>query len=149
MELFSLEIITQETVIYQDTAEAVTAPASEGEVTILSHHAPFFSKIDPGKITVRKGEKETPIITGKGFIDVAPNNKVTILVDSATRVDDIDITEAQAAKQRAEKMLSEKDKLSRTEIIQAEASLKKAVLELKVKRSRKHKHQAFSSESSS
>lgn len=139
MSIFSLEIISQETVIYQDTADSVTAPASEGEVTILSHHAPFFSKIDPGKIKVRKSGKEFEIITGSGFIDVSPDNKVTILADSATRVEDIDLAKAQEAKRRAEELLDKQEKLSKTEILLAEASLRKAVLELKAahgKRSR-------------
>ncbi|MCH7951862.1 ATP synthase F1 subunit epsilon [Patescibacteria group bacterium] len=144
MKLFSLEIITQETVIYQDTAESVTAPASEGEVTILAHHAPLFSKIDPGQITIRKGEQKLAMVTGTGFIDVSPDNKVTILVDSATRLDEIDIRRAEEAKQRADELLNQKDKLSRTEILRAEASLRKAVLELKVSRTRRRRAQPFS-----
>jgi F-type H+-transporting ATPase subunit epsilon len=139
MKLFTLEIITQETVLYQDTAQSITAPASEGEVTILAHHAPFFSKINPGQITIRKGKVETNIITGRGFIDVSPDNKVTLLVDSATRASEIDIRKAEEAKLRAEELLSEKAKLSKTEIIRAEASLRKAVLELKVSRRKKLK----------
>jgi len=142
MELFSLEVISQETVIYQDTAESVTANASEGEVTILSHHTPFFSKLNTGKITIRKGGKQTELITGTGFIDVSADNKVTILVDSAVRAEEIDIRKAEEAKARAEEIL--KQKLSRTEILRAEASLRKAVLELKVARSRKRHLQPFS-----
>ena len=81
--------------------------------------------------------KITNIVTGSGFIDVSPNNKVTILADSAVRADDIDIKKAQDAKRRAEKMLLDKERLSKTEILSADASLRKAVLELKVGR-RKH-----------
>lgn len=150
MGLFSLDIISQETVIYHDTAESVTAPASLGEVTILDHHAPFFSKINPGKITVRKSGKQMEFVTGTGFLDVSTDNKVTILVDSATRVDDIDIRKAQEAKRRAEEMLAEREKLSKTEIFRAEASLKKAVLELKAGRTKRKQAQPFpSSENSS
>ena len=147
MELFSLEIISQETVIYQDTAESVTAPASEGEVTVLSHHAPFFSKINPGTITVRKADKQFEIVTGSGFIDVSPDNKVTILSDSAVRVEDIDIRKAQEAKRSAETLLAQQQKLSRTEVVRAEASLRKAVLELKSARIKRRQAQPFSSPS--
>ena len=142
MELFSLEVISQETVIYQDTAESVTANASEGEVTILAHHTPFFSKLTTGKIAIRKAGEKTELVTGSGFIDVSPENKVTILVDSAVRADEIDMRKAEEAKNRAQELL--KQKISRTEILRAEASLKKAVLELKVARSRKHHAQPFS-----
>lgn len=149
MELFSLEIITQETVIFQDTAESVTAPASEGEVTILAHHAPFFSKLNPGRITIRKAGKETDLVTGTGFIDVAPENRVTILVDSATRAEEIDIRKAQEAKLRAEGLLKEQAKLSRTEFLRAEASLRKALLELKIARARRRTARPFPTESES
>ncbi len=145
MELFSLEIISQETVLYQDTADSVTAPASEGEVTILSHHAPFFTKMNPGTITIRKSGKQSSIITGAGFIDVSPNNKVTILADSATRVEDIDIKQAEEAKRRAEQMLEEHKKLSKIEVLRTEASLKKAVLELKAAKIKRRQTSPFSS----
>lgn len=144
MELFKLEIVTQDTIIYQDTAESVTAPASEGEVTILAHHAPFFSRINPGQITIRKGEKTTQIVVGRGFIDVSPDNIVSILIDSATRMEDIDAEKAQKARERAEKLLAERVKLSRTEIVRAEASLRKAVLELKLARKKSARQSPFS-----
>jgi F-type H+-transporting ATPase subunit epsilon len=145
MELFSLEIISQETVLYHDMAESITAPASEGEVTILAHHAPFFSKINPGSITVRKAGKETKLVTGAGFIDVSTDNKVTILADSAIRIEDIDIAKAEAARKRAEEMLRQQNMLSKTEILRTEASLKKAVLELKAARSKRHQSTPFPS----
>lgn len=144
MELFQLEVITQETVIYQDTAESITAPASEGEVTILAHHAPFFSKINPGEITIRKGSEERHILVGSGFIDVSPENKVTLLVDSAIRSEEIDIRKAEEAKRKAGELLQQSKKLSRTEILRAEASLRKAVLELKVSHARRRRAQTFS-----
>ncbi|OGY18389.1 MAG: ATP synthase F1 subunit epsilon [Candidatus Chisholmbacteria bacterium RIFCSPLOWO2_01_FULL_50_28] len=142
MELFSLEVISQDTVLYQDTAESVTAYASEGAVTILAHHTPFFSSLNTGTITVRKGDQTIELVTGAGFIDVSSENTVTILVDSAVRAEEIDIRKAEEAKTRAEELL--KQRVSRTEILLAEASLKKAVLELKVARARKHHGQTFS-----
>lgn len=146
MEVFSLEIITQETVLFQGMAESVTAPASEGEVTILSHHAPLFTKINPGEITIRKANDLTHIVTGSGFIDVSTENKVTILVDSAIRADEIDIRAAEEARRKAKEKLSEREKISKTEFLMAEASLKKAVLELKVARKKRRKS-AFSTSS--
>lgn len=142
MELFNLEVISQETVLYQGTAQSVTASASEGVVTILAHHTPFFSRLTTGTITIRKGDQITELVTGAGFIDVSSENTVTILVDSAIRAEEIDLRKAQEAKTRAEELL--KQRMSRTEIILAEASLKRAVLELKVARARKHHGQPFS-----
>ncbi len=144
MELFDLEVITQETVMFQDSAESVTAPASEGEVTILAHHAPFFSKINPGQITIRKSGKQTELVIGEGFIDVSSENKVTILADRAVRVEEIDMRKAEEAKRKAQETLEQKDKLSRTEVLRAEASLRKAVLEIKVAHRRRRSPSPFS-----
>lgn len=144
MELFQLEVITQDKIIYKETAESLTAPAVEGEVTILSHHAPFFSKIRPGQLTIRKAGRETKLINGEGFIDVSPDNIVTVLVDSASRFEDIDIKKAQEAQSRAEQMLKDRQKLSRTEILRVEASLKKAVLELKIARRKRRQGELLS-----
>lgn len=143
MKLFTIEIISQDTVIHQDTAESVTAPAQEGEVTILAHHAPLFTKLNPGRIIVRKAGKEIELVTGSGFIDVSQQNRVTILVDRAARADEIDVRQSEAAKRRAEELLHNREKLSKTEILRAEALLKKAVLELKVARTKRRHHQLF------
>jgi F-type H+-transporting ATPase subunit epsilon len=42
-------------VLFSGEADALTAPGSEGEVTILSHHTQLATVLRPGKLTVKKG----------------------------------------------------------------------------------------------
>jgi len=148
MDKLKLDIITQEKKVYQDEVDSVTAPASEGEVTILPRHIPLFTRLNPGEITLKKGSQETHIVVTGGFMDVSFPNKVTILADAAARAEEIDVKKAEEAKRRAEELLEQK--LSRQEMLVVEASLRKAVLELKVaRRTRRRSHTPFPSEFSS
>ena len=69
-----------------------------------------------------------------GFIQVEPN-KVTILADTAERAESINEAKAIEAKKRAESLLTKK--LSDVEFIKVEATLRKALADLKVARRRK------------
>ena len=71
---------------------------------------------------------------GMDFMEVL-KNKVTILGNYAVRSQDIEITKAEEAKKRAEKLMSEK--VSKEDFAIAEAELRRSLLELKVARKRK------------
>jgi len=135
MPQIHLEIITPERVVYSDDVDSVMAPGIEGELGILPHHTPLFTQIKPGEIKIKKrGEEFFLAVTG-GFLDVAPQSKVTILADYAIRSEEIEIARAEEAKKRAEELMREKK--SEQEFIFAEAELRKALLELKVAHRRK------------
>ena len=130
----TIDIITQEKHVLTKEIDRLVAPADQGEVTILPKHIPLFTKLSDGVvILINDHQKEEIAILG-GFMDVAPNSKVTILSDAAVHADDINIVKAQAAKKAAEETL--KHKVSKVEFKQAEASLRRAILELKVARRR-------------
>lgn len=135
----TIEIITQEGPVFKGTAQAVTAPASLGEVTILPGHIPLFTKLDPGEVKIFTKGRWQVIATAGGFMDVAPQSLITILADSAVRVEEINLAKAEAAKHKAQVALKKQD-LSQKEFALAEADLRKAVLELKV--ARKHRGRA-------
>lgn len=129
-----LEIITQEKHLLTAKVDQITAPAVAGEVTILPDHIPLFTKLDDGLITYRIGQETHEYAILGGFMDVAPNSKVTILADSAIRADEINLAKAEEAKTKAEEIM--KTKQSDVEFKLAEASLRKALLELKVAKKR-------------
>ncbi len=133
--LINIEIITQEGPVFKGDATAVTAPASLGEVTILPNHIPLFTKLDPGELKIFNKGRWQILATAGGFMDVAPKGEITILADSAVRIEEINVARAEAAKRKAQEAL--KQKLSHKDFALAEADLRKAVLELKV--ARKHR----------
>lgn len=131
----NLEIITQESHLLNDSVDSVSVPTVLGEVTILPHHLSLFTKLEIGELTYKKAGDETRYVIAGGFMDVSGGKKVTILADAAIRSDKVNLAQAQAAKERAEKLMAEKT--SDRDFALAEAQLKKSLLELKVARRRK------------
>ena len=134
-----VKIVTPAGTTYTGSAQMVVAPASQGTVGILPHHISFFSKLNPGEVKIKEDNKEEFFAVTGGFIDVNADGQVSILTDSAQRSEAIDEKAAAAAKEKAEKLLSERQKLSEKEFAIAEASLRKALLELKVAKKRREK----------
>lgn len=134
---FHLEIITPERVVFSGNVNMVVAPGTEGIIGVLPHHMPLFSRLEPGELKILKaGKKTTYIALAGGFIQVQPNN-VTILADTAERAESINETKVIEARKKAESLL--KKKLSDVEFIKAEASLRKALAELRVVRKRRYR----------
>ena len=84
-----LEIITAERKVYDDDVELVVAPGSDGELGILSNHAPLMSTLQPGELVIRKEGEDTYLAVSGGFIEVL-DDKVTVLADAAEKSDEID-----------------------------------------------------------
>ena len=133
--MIHLDIITPERIVYSDEVDEVMVPGVEGELGILPHHTPLFTQIKPGEIKIKKGSQEIFLAVTGGFLDVAPQSKVSILADYAVRSEEVEIARVEEAKKRAEEAMREKK--SKQEAIYAEAELRKALLELKVARRRK------------
>lgn len=129
-----LTVVSQERQLLSEVVESVTAPAAEGEITILPDHIPLFSPLQTGVLTYRNGG-ESQIVISKGFLDVGVDNNITVIVDTAVHARDISLEKAEAAiKAAQETMTTTQD---RRELLMAEASLKQALLEIKVARATK------------
>ncbi len=134
-----VDVVSAEAEIYSGLAEMVIIPAQMGDVGIMPRHAPLLSPMKPGEVRVMKenGEEEAFYVSG-GMLEVQPHT-VTILADTAIRAHDIDEAAALEAKQRAEKMLS--DKQTDIDYAKAQAELAEAMAQLQtLQRLRKIKH---------
>ena len=124
--------MTPERVIYSDEVDAVVAPGIVGLLGILPHHAPLITMLQTGELRVRKGDEETCMAIYGGFLEVRPD-RVIILADAAERAEEIDIARAEEAKRRAEKQMASRV-LSEVDRAQAEAVLRRSLVQLKVGR---------------
>ena len=131
-----LEIVTAERSVYTDEVDAVIAPGIAGQFTILPHHAPLMTMLEPGELTLRKGGEETFIAVTGGFIEVL-DNRVVVLADTAERADDIDVARAEAARQRAQEQLQHP--VEARDLVAAEAALRRSLARLKVAQRRRKK----------
>jgi F-type H+-transporting ATPase subunit epsilon len=128
-----LEIITPDGTAYSEDVELVTMPGLAGEFGVYPEHVHLMTQMVPGEITVRKNGRDSYIASGGGLIEVTAD-RVSILTDLAIAADRIDEAKAEEARQRAEARLREK--LSDEEVATVNASLARALAELKVKRRR-------------
>ena len=130
-EKLFLEVVTPQKAVVSEEVEIVVAPGSEGEFGALKGHTTFLTSLKIGTLRYKdaKGKERLLFING-GFAEVLPD-KVTILAESAEYSKDIDVERAAKAKERAEKRLSAKD--ADTDLVRAEAALKRALYRLKIK----------------
>ncbi|MCA9370284.1 MAG: ATP synthase F1 subunit epsilon [Pseudomonadales bacterium] len=129
MNTLSVVVVSQEReVLRSDAVAQLTAPASEGEVTILPNHVPLITTLKTGLVTlVLESGSTEKIVVSKGFLTVQPDNSVSIMVDAGTHEREASAAKAEAAiKQAQEVIRTSKD---RRELLLAEASLKRALLE--------------------
>ena len=80
-----LEILTPEKKIYSGEVYGIQLPGIAGSFEILEKHAPLVSALGKGsvKVLVDKRNNNTQYEVSGGFVEVL-NNKVTVLVESAT-----------------------------------------------------------------
>jgi len=73
-------VISPESAVFDGEADAVVAPAFDGEVGILANHAPMMTVLGTGTLTVRAGEKIQRFHVQGGVLQVV-QNKVRILAE--------------------------------------------------------------------
>jgi len=99
-----LEVVTPERMVVNDRAEYIEIPGLTGYIGVLPGHAPLITELAVGEITYRNAGQTKRLAVAWGFAEVL-QNKVTVLAETAERSDEIDVSRAQAAKQRAEEAL--------------------------------------------
>jgi F-type H+-transporting ATPase subunit epsilon len=97
----ALEIVTPDRALITAQVDEVQVPGSEGYFGILPGHAPLLASLQVGELWYRIGTETHYLAIAFGFVEVLPD-RVTVLANIAERAQDIDITRAEAAKERAE-----------------------------------------------
>ena len=131
-----LEIVTPERVVLEDDVDMVIAPASEGYVGILPHHAPLLTTLGPGELRIKKGGTETSLAVFGGFMDARPD-RVIVLTEAAEHADQIDEARAEQARARAREVLQTGP--VGLEEARARASLERAMVRLRVSERRRRR----------
>lgn len=136
MNTFGLKIIASDKVFYDGRCGIIIVPGLDGEVAVMAHHANMVIATKVGEVRFRTTENEEwrQAIVGIGFVHIA-NNRVTMLVDTAERPEDIDEVRARQALERAQEQL--RQKLSIQEYHVSQASLARAMTRLR-KSGRQH-----------
>lgn len=135
MSRIRCEVITAERAVFSGEVDMVVAPGIEGQLGILHDHAPLITALTYGELVLhRQGQEDEYIAIGGGFMEVGPDH-VIILADSAERADEIDEARAEAARHRAEELMS-RQRHEAEDIARAEAAMRRSAVRLKVARRR-------------
>jgi F-type H+-transporting ATPase subunit epsilon len=73
-------VISPEAAMFDGDADAVVAPAFDGEVGILPNHAPFMTLLGEGTLTVRQAGTVSRFAVRGGFLQVV-DNRVRVVAE--------------------------------------------------------------------
>lgn len=127
-DTIKLEVVTPDRLVVNDIAEYIQIPGKTGYLGVLPGHAPLITELAVGEISYTNGGQTRRLAVAWGFAEVLPE-KVTILAETAEKAEDIDVSRAQAARQRAEEELR---KAGPTGDAAAQAALQRATTRIEV-----------------
>lgn len=131
------EIVSQDRMVFQGEADMVILPGVEGEMGILPNHAPLLSALKFGIIRVRTAGEEKVFTVAGGVAEVQPDI-ITVLADAAENVEELDLDRAEAARKRAEELLSKGLPPDTDSYLKIEAALRRSNLRLEAARRYRH-----------
>ena len=127
---FYLKIISANRVFFSGRCRSLIVPEYDGQKEILAHHEDMVIATKEGEVRFKEKEDDdwTKVVVGVGFVYIS-HNRVIMLVDTAERPEDIDRVRAEAALERAQEQLRQKQSIQEYHVSQA--SMARAMLRLK------------------
>ena len=124
-----LDITTPKKCIREDNVDFVSMEGPDGSFGILPGHTPLLAELKIAPLYFQKGQNREFVAVMGGIVKVS-SDVITIVTDDAERAIEIDILKAKKEKEDAEAYLSRRAEI--TDMIKAEAELRKALVRLKV-----------------
>ena len=127
--MFKVEIITPDRVFYTGEANFIEFTTASGDIGVYKNHIPMTTVLAPGIVTIHEAEGEKEAAVHAGFVEIL-GDKVTLLAELAEWPDEIDVSRAEAAKERAEERL--RNHSAEIDTKRAEYALRKALIRIDV-----------------
>ncbi|MBE0446497.1 MAG: ATP synthase F1 subunit epsilon [Actinobacteria bacterium] len=124
------EVVSPERIVYSGEADMVVAHGIEGELGIMPQHIPIVTPLEIGELRVKNDDGQVYIAACGGYLEFR-DDKLTVLADAAEVSSQIDVARAEAKRLEREKEVAEA-KASGEKLLEAEISLRKALLRLRV-----------------
>ncbi len=130
MATFHLKIVSINGVFYNAQCNCLVIPAIDGERAVMAHHEEMVIavKSDTMRLQSEKGEEWHEAVVGQGFCQIA-NNRVTLLVDTVERPEDVDANRAREAFERAQERLRQQQSIK--EYYMTQSAMARALVRLK------------------
>lgn len=129
-KMFQVKIITPDRIFYTGEAEMIEFTTSSGQIGVYKKHIPLTTVLAPGAVIIHEAEGEKIAAVHAGFAEILPE-QVTLLAEIAEWAEEIDVSRAEAARQRAEERLQAK--AADLDLARAEFALRKALTRINVK----------------
>lgn len=123
-----LKIITHERIVFDDEVDEIVIQTTTGQLGILNNHIPITTPLAIG-VTKAIIKDKVKFFATIGGVFQFKDNQATILTDVCEDGKDIDITRANAAKNRAEARLADND--AKIDADRAQAALARSLARLK------------------
>ncbi|HEV2182031.1 MAG TPA: ATP synthase F1 subunit epsilon [Gemmatimonadaceae bacterium] len=81
--MLTVSVISAEATVFEGQATAVVAPAFDGEVGILTNHAPMITALGSGTLRVEDGASTQRFSVAGGFLQVV-DNQVRVVTEQAS-----------------------------------------------------------------
>ena len=82
--MLTVSVISPEAVLFEGTTESVVAPAFDGDVGILTGHAPMMTLLGQGELRLGPGGGQRFRVQG-GFLQVV-DDRVRVVTEHASRL---------------------------------------------------------------
>lgn len=123
---FKLDVVTPDRVFFEGETDMVILKTTEGDIGILYDHEPLVAPLKVGSMRVRQDDQTFKwAACSAGFLTVN-EEKVTVVIDSAEWVDEIDVDRALEAKRRAETRIQDGPEKG-VDILRARLALERAI----------------------
>lgn len=127
---FYLKIIASDGIFFEGRVRQVIIPAPDGAKGIMAHHEDMLIAVDIGMANIEQDDGQWhEAAVGQGFAEIV-NNRVTLIVETAEKPEEIDLRRAEEQKERAEEQLRQKQSIQ--EYYHSQASLARAMNRLRV-----------------
>jgi F-type H+-transporting ATPase subunit epsilon len=80
--MLTVSVVSPERTLYEGQAESIVAPAFDGQVGILTNHAPMLTLLGTGELRLTSGGNTRTFTVSGGFLEVA-DNRVRVVTDRA------------------------------------------------------------------
>ena len=126
-ERLELDVVTPERQVVHDSAKLVELPGLDGYLGVLPGHAPLITELGIGLLSYQRNGDTHYLTIIHGYAEVLPD-RVIVLAEISERAEEIDLTRATAALERAKERLAKPHPELDWE--RAEYALKRALIRL-------------------
>jgi F-type H+-transporting ATPase subunit epsilon len=80
--MLTVSVVSPERTLFEGEAESIVAPAFDGQVGILTNHAPMLTLLGTGELRLAASGGDRKFTVSGGFLEVA-DNRVRVVTERA------------------------------------------------------------------